>query len=75
MMAAFSDGRRIFVYGGMYASEQEIVLMANFDGVGIVCVNGHVYVPTDWLMWAFPARRERIMAMDRVIRVGLPKMV
>ncbi|MFI4912362.1 MAG: hypothetical protein ACIAQZ_11910 [Sedimentisphaeraceae bacterium JB056] len=74
-LAVYSDGEKIFIYGGMHASEQEILLMASFDAVGIVMQNGHVYVPTDWLMEAFPARRKSIMELDAVIRAKLPKKV
>jgi hypothetical protein len=72
-LAVYSDGEKIFLYGGMHASEQLILLMANFDGVRIVWDKGHIYVPTDWLMKVFPARRERIMELDKVIRDKLPK--
>jgi hypothetical protein len=73
-LAVYSDGEKIFLYGGMYGNQQLILLMANFDGVRILMQNGHVYVPTEWLMEAFPARRQRIKELDKVIREKLPKM-
>jgi hypothetical protein len=72
-LAVYSDGEKIFLYGGMYGNEQLILLMANFDGVRTVWDKGHIYVPTDWLMNVFPARRERIKELDAVIRAKLPK--
>ncbi len=36
--------------------------------------NGHIYVPTDWQMDAFPARRAGTKELDEAIRAKPPNM-
>ncbi len=72
-VAVYSDGEKIFLCGSLYAREREIMILTGYDGVGIVYANGHVYVPTDWLMDIFPGDKEKIKQIDETIRAKLPK--
>lgn len=52
--AALADDGTIYLPAALGAAERRVALMAMWDGVGVVEMDGHHFVPSSWLAREFP---------------------
>jgi hypothetical protein len=64
LSAAINDAGIVFAPAAIVGDEQRIFMLSTYDGGPAVIRNGHVYLPTEWLIKEFPDWVEVFQAIE-----------